>query len=64
MAYDNQAHLKIDDLHKKFDALDKKLELLAAGLDVPLHRKPIQVAEGVKSPMPRWSSPLARIASL
>lgn len=55
MAYDNQAHLKIDDLHRKLDALDKKLELLAEGLDVPLHREPIQVAEGVNSPMPRCS---------
>lgn len=55
MAYDNQAHLKIDDLHRKLDALDKKIELLAEGLDVPLHREPIQVAEGVKSPMPRCS---------
>lgn len=53
MPYDHQAHLKLDDLQKKIDALDKKVELLAAGLDVPLHREPIHVAKSVNTPLPR-----------
>lgn len=53
MAYDHQAHLKLDDLDKKLDTLDKKIDRLAEGLDVPLHREPIHVAKSVNTPLPR-----------
>jgi len=55
MAYDHQAHLKLDALDKKLDTLDKKIDRLAEGLDVPLHTEPIHVAKSVNTPLPRGS---------
>ena len=53
MAYDHQAHLKLDDLQNKLDALDRKIERLADGLDIPLDTEPIRVAKSVNTPLPR-----------
>ena len=53
MAYDHQAHLKLDDLQNKLDALDKKIERLADGLDIPLDTEPIRVTKSVNTPLPR-----------
>lgn len=65
MAYDHQAHLKLDDLQKKLDALDKKLDALdkkidrlAEGLEVPLHTEPIHVAKSANNPLPRGAKTL------
>ena len=53
MAYDHQAHLKLDDLDKKLDVLDRKIERLADGLDIPLDTEPIRVTKSVNTPLPR-----------
>lgn len=58
MAYDHQAHLKLDDLQKKIDVLDKKIERLAEGLDVPLHSEPIHVTKSANTPLPRGAKRL------
>ena len=53
MAYDHQAHLKLDDLQNKLDALDRKIDRLAEGLDIPLDTEPIRVTKSVNTPLPR-----------
>ena len=58
MAYDHQAHLKLDDLQNKLDALDRKIERLAEGLDIPLDTEPIRVAKSVNTPLPRGAKTL------
>ena len=58
MAYDHQAHLKLDDLDKKLDVLDRKIERLAEGLDIPLDTEPIRVTKSVNTPLPRGAKTL------
>ena len=58
MAYDHQAHLKLDDLQNKLDALDRKIERLAEGLDIPLDTEPIRVTKSVNTPLPRGAKTL------
>lgn len=58
MAYDHQAHLKLDDLDKKLDTLDRKIERLANGLDIPLDTEPIRVTKSVNTPLPRGAKTL------
>ena len=58
MAYDHQAHLKLDDLQNKLDVLDRKIDRLAEGLDVPLDTEPIHVSKSVNTPLPRGAKRL------
>ena len=58
MAYDHEAHLKLDDLQNKLDVLDRKIERLADGLDVPLDTEPIHVSKSVNTPLPRGAKRL------